>query len=294
MFKVNSTLLLLLVFAASCTQDITINLDKSTPELVVEGAITNEAKQHKILLSKTGDYFQNQPVSVISGALVKLSDGINTITLSQNKDTEGAYVTPADFAGVPGRTYTLNISQVDVDSDGVQEQYQASCPMLPLAPVDSISVEKKAMFRQDIWEVKLSMQDLPKERNFYLSRVYVNGVCRTDSINEWGISNDEFFDGKYLNNETIMFLGSRKPDEKVVNGDKVMLEVCGITEDYMMFIFEVGEEFNGRNPLFGGQPANIRTNVKRTYPVANEIKGARGYFAAYSVGWGETTYKDVK
>lgn len=278
----------------SCTQEIQLTLDKSTPELVVEGVITNEAKVHTIYLKKTGDYFLNQPPVFISGALVKLSDGNQVVQLNEDPLNSGAYQTAADFAGVPGRTYTLTISQVDVDQDGVKEEYSAVCPLSSLAPVDSMSVVKKAMPRQDIWEIKLSMQDVPNVRNFYLSRVYINGTCRTDSINEWGISNDEFFDGKYLYNETISFLMSRKPDEKVVDGDKVGLEVCGITEDYMYYIYEVTEEFRGRNPLFGGQPANIRTNVKRTMPPSSDGKGARGYFAAYSVGYTSTIYHEPK
>jgi hypothetical protein len=294
MRKVSSIFILALFVFASCTQEITINLDKSTPELVIDGAITNEAKTHSIYLRKSGDYFQYQQDLILYNALVQLTDGADTITLTQINKNGGPYQTPADYKGVPGRTYTLLVSNIDVDSDGVMEKYQATCQMLPLAPVDSISVEKKAMFRQDIWEVKLSMLDQPKMRNFYLSRVYVNGVCKTDSINEWGISNDEFFDGKYLVNETIMFLRSRKPDEKVADGDEVILEVCGVTEDYMLYIYEVGNEFQGRNPLFGGQPANIRTNVKRIFPATKEVKGGRGYFAAYSVGWGKTTFKLMK
>ncbi|MEI7675220.1 MAG: DUF4249 family protein [Bacteroidales bacterium] len=288
------SLLIFSLLLASCTQEIQINLDKSTPELVVEGVITSEAKVDTIYLKKTGDYFMNQPVEMVSGAVVTLSDGTNTLTLSEDSRHKGQYFTPSVYAGVAGRTYTLFISQVDVDNDGVKESYTSSCSMQFLAPVDSISVVKKEMFRGNIWEIRLSMQDIPKVRNFYLSRIYINRSCKTDSIDEWGISNDEFFDGKYLNNETIMFLTSRKPDEKLVDGDTVGLEVCAITEDYMNYIYEVTAEFRGRNPLFGGQPANIRTNVKRTFPVTNEIKGARGYFAAYSVGWASTVYRDSK
>lgn len=292
MSKIYNLLILLVLFVSSCTQDIQIDLGKSTPELVVEGVITNEAKVHTIYLKKTGDYFMNRPVEMVSGALVKLFDGKDTIVLSENPVNKGEYETPDHYAGVAGRIYQLLISGIDVDADGVKEQYSASSGMAALAPVDSISVVKKGMFRQDIWEIKLSIQDLPNVQNFYMSRVYKNDTCVTDSISEWGISNDEFFDGKYLHNETIMFLQSNKIDERLKNGDVVGLEVCAISEDYMKYISEVGEEFRGRNPLFGGQPANIRTNVKRIYPLSPDGKGGRGYFAAYSVGRGHVIYHD--
>ncbi len=289
-------ILFLVAFVAlslgSCTTEIQIDLNKSTPELVIEGVVTNEAKAHVIYLKKTGDYFMNKPVEMISGAVVTLSDGEGSITLSEDLANKGAYLTPNDYKGVPGRVYTVNVSNVDVNGDFVKEVYTASCELKALAPVDSISVVKKDMGRQFIWEVRLSMQDIPKVRNFYLSRIYTNGVCKTDSINEWGVSNDEFFDGKYLDNATIMFLRSNKPDERLVNGDLVGLEVCAITEDYLKYINEVGEEFQGRNPLFGGQPANIRTNVQRISPTSTDGHGARGYFAAYSVDRGSIVYNE--
>jgi hypothetical protein len=294
MSRIYSLLLLTLTISTSCTEEIKIDLSSSSPELVVEGVITNEVKAHTIYLKKSGDYFMNQPVTMISGAVVSLSDGQNNYILNEDLLNKGAYSTENTFAGIPGRTYSISIANVDVDGDGIKEQYAASCLMIPLAPVDSISVEKKGMFRQDIWAVKLSIQDSIGYPNYYLSRTYINDVCKSDSIDEWGISNDELFDGVYLINETIMFFRSRKPDEKVKDGDKVSLEVCAITEDYMKYIFEVGEEFRGRNPLFGGQPANIRTNVKRTFPTATDNRGARGYFAAYSVGWGNTIYRELK
>ncbi|MDD2799703.1 MAG: DUF4249 domain-containing protein [Bacteroidales bacterium] len=294
MNKIYTLLLLFVLIISSCTEEIQLDLGTIPPQLVVDGAITNEAKVHTIYLRKTGDYFYNQPVVMVSGAAVSISDGTTNVLLAEDPNSPGAYRTASDFAGVVGHTYTLSISNVDVDGDGVKESYSASCFMPTIAPMDSISVEKRRMFRQDIWEVRMSMQDLPNEKNFYLARIYRNDVCTSDSINEWGITNDDLFDGSYLYNETVMFFRSEKPDEKLVDGDKVGLEMCGITEDYMKFINDVDEEYRGRNPLFGGQPANIRTNVVRTFPSNSISNGVRGYFAAYSVSWGEIIYRVPK
>jgi hypothetical protein len=89
--------------------------------------------------------------------------------------------------------------------------------------------------------------------------------------------------------ETFIYFTDSKQDEKLQQGDKVTLELCGITKDYMDFIQEAQDEFWGRNPLFGGQPANIRTNIIQVLP-ANGKASPHGYFAAYSVTRATTIY----
>ena len=58
----------------------------------------------------------------------------------------------------------------------------------------------------------------------------------------------------------------------------------------MEYIQQAQEEFWGRNPLFGGQQANIRTNIKQVVP-ANSKTSPHGYFAAYSVSWKKAVYQ---
>ena len=274
----------------SCTTDIAIDLNTVASELVVDGAISTDTLAHTIILKKTANYFSNTAANVVSGATVTLNDGITTVTLQEDGSMKGAYRTAATYFGVVGRTYTLTIDNVDVNGDGVKERYTASCPINAVPKIDAIAVEKGQLFYHDMWSVKLSMLDPPNVSNYYLIRDYRNNVCVSDSINEWGTTSDEFFDGIYLNNETVMYFSSDKQDEIVVNGDKITLEVCSITKDYMNFIEEVKDEYRGRNPLFGGQPANIRTNIKQVLPT-NASGSPRGYFAAYATSWAKTVYR---
>jgi len=276
----------------ACTTDINLNLQGTTPELVVDGAITTDTLAHSIYLKKTANYFSNQSAEGISGATVTLSDGQSTITLNEAVSPKGTYQTPSTYFGVAGRTYTLTIDNVDVNGDGVNERYTASCPMNHVPHLDSINVVKERLFQHDIWAIKTWFQDPAGERNYYLGRSYLNGKLTSDSIQEWGITDDEFFDGKYIKNETFSFFSSQKKDEKVQKGDKITFELCGITKDYMDFIKEAQDEFWGRNPLFGGQPANIRTNIKQVLPV-NGKANPHGYFATYSTVWARTIYNGL-
>jgi len=287
--KYNILTLLLATAFTACTTDIELDLKGAAPELVVEGVITTDTLAHFISLKKTADYFSNNAAESISGATVTIDDGQTTITLVEEELKKGIYQTPVNYFGVVGRTYTLTIDKVDVNNDGVIESYTASCPIVSAIHIDSIAVVKANLFNSEMWAVKAWIQDPADETNRYLIRNYRNDKLVSDSIPEWGVTDDEFFDGKYLRAETFSFFSSTKNDEKLQNGDKVTLEVCAITKEYMAFIEEVQIEYRGRNPLFGGQPANIRTNIKQVLPV-NGKNCAHGYFAAYSVSWTKTVY----
>ncbi|WP_243348615.1 DUF4249 domain-containing protein [Parabacteroides sp. FAFU027] len=293
MKSIYSLLLVGIALLTSCTEEIKIILGSTDPELVVEGAITTDTLAHIITLKRTAYYFSNQQAGCVTGATVTLSDGTNEIILTEDPLQKGNYLTPANYYGVAGHTYTLNISNVDINNDSTKEIYTSSCYLNNVPRIDSMSVEKKQVFYQNAFAVRISMQDPANETNYYLFRNWKNGICLSDSIDEWGITDDQFFNGKYLKNESVMYLFPKeKPDENVTPGDTIKVEMCGITKDYLSYINEVVDEYRGRNPLFGGQPANIRTNIKRAFPLSQDGKGARGYFAAYSVAWKQTIYKE--
>lgn len=281
---------LLSLCVISCTQDINIDLKSTTPELVVDGCITTDTTTHTVYLKKTADYFSNKAADRISGATVSLSDGSSSITLTENAHDLGAYQTPANYYGVVGKTYTLHISNVDVNDDGVKEVYEATSTIPTKFQVDSIGIVKTKSFGNNYWYVNVWMQDPPVERNYYLIKAYRNDTCATDSIQLWGAESDEIFNGYYLNNVTFVALRDIA-SEKLSNNDKVTLEVSGISEDYMYFINDVIDEYWGRNPLFGGQPANVRTNVSLISPANSEQK-AHGFFAAYATARASTIYKE--
>jgi hypothetical protein len=286
--KYNVLALLVATTFIACTTDINLDLKGTTPELVVEGVITTDTMAHSIQLKKTANYFSNQQADVVSGATVTLSDGQNMITLTEDNSKKGSYRTPVNYYGVVGRTYTLTIDNVDVNGDNVKERYAASCSINAPYRIDSIDVKKARLFQKDMWAVKTWMQD-PAGSNYYLIRGYRNDKLVSDSIQEWGVTDDEFFNGKYMIDETFIYFSADKKDEQLQQGDKVTLELCSITKDYMEYIQEAQDEFWGRNPLFGGQPANIRTNIKQLLPVDGNAK-PHGYFAAYSVSWAKTVY----
>jgi hypothetical protein len=282
----------LLLMLASCTQFISLNLDTMPPQLIVEGVITTDTMAHKIILRKTAAYFSNKKADRISGAVIMLSDGYTEIQMKEDPDSAGLYLTPADYYGVAGRTYTINIS-ADIDGDHINEStYTASSYLNHVAPVDSFSIEKRKLVYEDAFVIKVSLQDPENEKNYYIFRVWKNDTLVTDSITLWSITDDDFFNPEYLTNDLKIYLFPRfRHIQYIRNGDDVKVEACGITKDYFNFVRELIETYRGQNPMIGSQPANIRTNIYRTIPKPdNGEPGARGYFAAYSVSWKKKIY----
>jgi hypothetical protein len=271
--NITSMITLLAVSLWSCTERIEVKVDSTYTRLVVEGYVTTDTAAHWVRLSTTSDYFYNRPSPQVSGASVSIDDGERTYYLAESDSLPGTYYTDPGFYGIPGRTYTLKILDVDIDGDGVGEEYTASSALNPVNPIDSISLRYFDAFGVTGYEVQVYAWDPPK-RDWYAFRVRKNGVLLTDTLYELIVQNDDFFNGNYTYGITSQFLSNDKPDEVVKVGDTVTFEINGITEDYYHFIMEAQSQIFGQSPLFSGPPANIRSNLDN---------GAIGYFTAYSV-----------
>jgi len=185
------------------------------------------------------------------------------------------YYTSADFFGTPGKTYTLNIRDVDVNGDGISEEYSASSHLNPVNHLDSISLKYFSAFGFTGYEVQLYAWD-PPSRDWYSFKLHKNGVLITDTLYELVVQPDDFFNGNYTHGITAQFLSNHKPEEVLEVGDTVTFEINGITEEYYKFVIEAQSQIYPQTPLFSGPPANIRTNLNN---------GAIGFFTAYSVNY---------
>jgi hypothetical protein len=263
-------LFILSITVISCTERIDIKVDESYTRLVVDGSVTTETMKHKVILSKTSDYFYNKPPVMVTGALVTISDGNLKETLEE--ESPGVYSTDSTYTGVAGKTYILDISLEN--PVGGFADYTATSTLLPVAHLDSIGLEfHQGWGFSGIWEIKSYLLD-PPTRDYYRILIYRNSKMITDTLNEWYVTDDLFFNGNYTNGAGIGYLVQDYHDQTVSAGDTITAEVDGIGKDYAVFISEAQVEIYGSNPLFSGPSANVRGNISN---------GAIGFFAAYSV-----------
>ncbi len=262
-------IIVLSVLTFSCVERINIELDDSYTRLIVDGAITTDTAAHTVMLSSTTSYYYNQVIPPVTGALLTLTDG--TVEYSMNEDAPGIYRTNSSVYGVPGKTYTLKIKLAE--PIGGYVDYEASSILYPVNTLDSVSLAFHPDWSDDgIWEVKCYVQDPPTE-DFYRFLISKNSDMLTDTLDEWFVTDDRFFNGNYAYGAPIAYLQQHKDDEVLLTGDTVKVEMNSIGSGYANFIWEAQTEAGGSNPLFSGPPANVKGNISN---------GAFGFFSAYS------------
>lgn len=263
----------------SCTEKMDIQLDSSYSRLVVEARFSTDTTIHKVRLSKTSSYFYNNTAPAVRGAKVSISDGINTVLLTESVVSPGIYETPPNTFGEIGKNYRLLIKDVDIDDNGVTEEYSANSTIYPVNTIDSIAMEYIPHFKA--WEVKCYVLDPPTE-DYYLFNIYKNNILMTDTITEPLVVDDKLYNGNYTNGIGVGYLRDRKSGEKAFPGDTIKLEIWRITKEFQKFLMELRDATRPSTPLFSGPPANVKGNISN---------GAVGYFAAYSVSRAKTVIK---
>jgi hypothetical protein len=261
----------------ACTETAEFPLDSTYVRLVVDGEINTDTTVHHVKLSRSGDALNEHPGGAISGAVVSISDGTNSFSLHESAQRPGDYETDSSVFGVPGNTYTLHISNVDIDGDGTFEEYTASSYLPRINPIDSIRVSYQQLGPQyKGWIINMYAQEIGGGRNFYLVKAWKNNVLLTDSAYECAsFADNTGFEGSYYNGFSVYYLNYNKLDERLVSGDVVTLEMDGITKDYMDFLIGFISEYEPKVPIFSGPSANIPTNIVPS-------NKAVGYFTAYS------------
>lgn len=274
-------ILLLFIIAAACTEKIDVKLDNTYTRLVVDGGISNDTGVYGIHLTKTADYFFNVSAPKVVNAVVKLSDGSHDYLLHESDPGKsGYYQTDSAFSGKIGETYTLTIELPEkIDN---QSQYSSTCKMISVARLDSVAVNFQPDWgNKGFWEIKLWAQDPGDEVNYYMFHYYRNDTLKTDSIWKVSVSDDQFFNGNYITGITAVYIDNENEWETLHPGDKVTLQMSGITKEYFDFITQV--QMAGYNiPFFTGPPANVVGNISH---------GAVGFFSAYSDSWATTIVK---
>ena len=267
------------ILIQSCTEDYDIKLNSIDPILVVDGSITDQAMPQYIILMKSAEYFSNEPNPPVSEAIVSVNDGESTYLFNELDELPGFYQSPDGFQGVIGRAYHLLIENVDINSDGIMETYEAESTMKKVAPLDSVTIDYFEEYGSKYWRLRVNAWDPSDTSNFYVFKAYKNDTIVTDQIQEWNPVSDELFEEGQYASEPVIWLEEEDEDgnrrfQAPNLGDVYTLEMDGVTEDYYDYLIAVQLEMQPKVPIFSGPAANVPTNISN---------GALGYFSVYSV-----------
>jgi hypothetical protein len=277
---------LAILLLSACTERIDIHTDEAAPKLIIYGKISTEHQRQVINITRSTGYFADSKPEGVSGAEVEVTSSDN-MSYRFSCAGNGNYVSNDNFSGAEGETYQLQV-RIDFDGDGIQETYEASSYLPHKIEIDGIRIVPSRIFDQLI-EIQLSA-DLPEKKdgvaNGYNLHFYHNERALNDSLKSFSIFSDEYINTRRLDTLTCYYISKERDNIDLAPRDIIKVRVEVITRDYLEFITDAQNEISGSMPLFGGPPANVRTNIwcrEKNMPVM-------GFFTAFSVDEITTMY----
>lgn len=245
----------ILLFTA-CTEPIELKLNtEENVRVVVNAELTTAQQAHLVDLSLTTDYFKEGIADRAEGAVVTISDGTYTETLSELEP--GMYYTSEDYSAEENVAYTLKI-----DYNG--KVYESTETLLPVAPLDSISYmispdpdEVDVVDGEEpptFYDLYAHFQETSPEGDHYLFRMRINGEFIGKGLNEWFFTNDVGVDGSYITGADFFEF-----EAKI--GDVITFESLSTSKKIYDNLLATMLETEWRGGLFDGAPANVPSNV---------------------------------
>lgn len=245
--------LCLLVFS-SCEEVIELDLDNTSPQLVIEATLDAGTQQVSVFISRSNDFYDNSAPESVAGASVILEHEDGTVyALTEN--TPGNY-TAEDVAALPGFSFVIT-------ADVGAESYTASASVpVPVALSEVQILEGGGPpFGDDEGDIALTARwnDPAGSNQFYRIKTYTNGVFNPGS---YTVVNDEFAgDGEA---QTIP-IQSQFEEENTIT-----VELLSTDKEYYDYFFQVA--------AIAGEGPNATTPYN---PTGNFSGDVLGYFGIY-------------
>ncbi|MBI9066539.1 MAG: DUF4249 family protein [Salinivirgaceae bacterium] len=263
-------LIFFVLTATSCSEYIDLEPGEFVKNIIIDATLTNEFKTYEVVLSQTKTI--NDPsFPVIKNASVFLTFNDTVINYFENDSLPGHYYSEIAFAGVPGTTYKLTVTNIDVNNDGISDEYVGTATMGSLVLIDSAGYYYKSERKATV--LTCFSYD-PPEKNYYFFKAYINDTLVSDTLNKYNFTDDVAFNGNKILNAPCYYFQDENEMEFIEKGDSLTLELNNIDEAFFTYLNSSFYEYYGYNPMFGGMPANIESNFSNN---------ALGIFRVYTV-----------
>ncbi|MCS7004403.1 MAG: DUF4249 domain-containing protein [Cytophagales bacterium] len=286
-------LLLFLIWITACEDKVDLNIKPGESQIVIDAWVTIEPGTKQVItLSRTTPYLENNPLPLVRGAFVQITNQTSGRTFNFSESYSGAYVyqlNPNDSLGSIGDRFMLS---VQVEGETYQAFSQAN--RVPSFNDDSIFVESRP---QEFGNppglfVDFNVRDLPGIGDFYFMRTYYNGKLRAlpqdliviSDITIFGRNFDPRQDGlpfifpiRSTVNRPLCTDGCNDRPYKV--GDTITLEILSITSEAFDFWTQVQTQATNVG-LLASPPSNVPTNIQNVNPNG---KKAVGFFTVSAV-----------
>ncbi len=237
---------------SSCQKVININLNSASPQIVVQGNLSNQPAPYTVQLSQTVNFSDPNTFPTVSGVKMIINDNAgNTDTLKENP--AGIY-TGTKLIGTPNRTYTLLFSAMG-------KNYTSVSTMPSPVNIDSLAITKSLFGKKK--QVSVIFNDPAGIPNYYRLVEIVNHVMQ----NSTQVLSDELLDGQTITTR----VSSRSDTLTLRTGDSITVLLESIDKGVYTHYISLQNASGGSGQI---SPANPSSNVSNS---------ALGYFCAYSV-----------
>lgn len=248
------TFILIFLFY-SCQKVVTLKLNTVSPQIVIQGEVTDSAGPYSITINQTVDFYADNVFPPVSGAIVKISDD-DGVTDSLIEYSPGIYSTHM-LQGRPGATYTLSVFAQHTN-------YSAVSTMPMPVRLDSVTFESTNGFGNQRVNAIVNFQDPAGIKNYYQFIEYINGKLFNKEI---FVFDDRLSDGKYIST-------TLRTDSSYLNtGDQLKVKMYSIDENVYNYFLQLRESSGTGAFNSTASPAN---------PTSNITGGALGYFSAHT------------
>ncbi|WP_291865210.1 DUF4249 domain-containing protein [Maribacter sp.] len=246
----------------SCEDVIDVDLQTAPERLTVEASLDWEkgttGNNQTIKLSTSSAYFAENQNTPVTSATVKVT---NTNTLEEfifTNENNGNYTT-ASFNPIVDNTYNLEIVYNS-------ETYIATENLKSVTNITRVKQSAEKGFNDEALEVNVYFNDPEEEENYYLFKYKEEG----DLFFELEDVDDEFING----NEVSWWYEKDEDDDQgeFVAGDKVEIEMYGISKAYFNYIRTLIEQSEGVG-LFGATPVALKGNCINQTKTENYAHG---------------------
>ncbi|MEO7992350.1 MAG: DUF4249 domain-containing protein [Chryseolinea sp.] len=286
------------LLAGGCIEPIDLSSINYEKKLVVEGLITNETKQHQIILSRTNS-LNNLRFTPEERAFVSIIDS-NGVTTPTTEASPGIYKTPY-FSGTIGLRYKLSI----VTSNG-DEFVSEEVTLMDTPPIEKIYAQYSTHSNAGPGiQIFLDTSDPQNNTHYYRWEyegtyeiktpypskfIWTGGntlTIRTNSVDHcWASDTSKNVlirtTQGLLQNKVVAFplkfIPAESPD--LVIKYSILAKQYSLNEKSFFFWKQLEEINEEQGSLFDKQPGTIAGNI---FSVNNNQKSVLGYFDASAV-----------
>ncbi|HMO63430.1 MAG TPA: DUF4249 domain-containing protein [Ferruginibacter sp.] len=248
----------------SCEKVVQVDLNKATPQMVIQGNITNEAGPYTVSITQSVPFDNDNVYPPVNGALVEITDITADTTDVLTQTAPGLYST-STIAGIEGHSYALKVQALG-------KEYTATTVMPAVVPFDSLTFYTNSFFGITLTNPVPNYQDPAGVPNYYLFRQYINDKAQRGLF----VFEDRLSDGRYI--ATQLFNDS----SYIQPGDTVEVEMWCIEKNIFNYFNQIIES-QGRG--------NTGPVAAPTNPVSNISGSAFGYFSAHPVQRRKSVFK---